>query len=499
MTDPVLVGTVPEDRGRLGNLSIYPDHLPSRSAFGEALTAALSPFIQASANYNLVPANFREFSATGGSTGASGGMFFAQTGTSVGGYGAIQSFRSLNYKAGQGATARFTALFTTGVANSWQGVGLISVGDELSFGYNGTAFGIWHRYDGLPEIRTVTVTGAASGSENLTLTLNGTGFTIPLTNGPTEHNAWEIADWINGDATAGALWHADNVDSTVIITALSDGAKSGTYSFVSSTATGTIAQTTAGVTKTSTHIPQTTWNLNTFDDLDPTKGNVFEISYQYLGFGAITFSIEDPETGAFIAAHRIQYPNANTTPSLGNPSLRLGLYAVSLGSTTDLTVKSASMAGYIQGIAAKTRNPRAVDHTQSLGNSAETTLIALRCRKTYNGKFNQVEIEPELLTIANEGSKNVKIKVRASTDPGVELQYTAAGTNLVSDVATDSQTFSSGRVLASTVVAGGDNISIDLMKLQIRMPPTLHLIVTGFKSSGSSADVTASLTYYEDL
>ena len=49
------------------------------------------------------------------------------------------------------------------------------------------------------------------------------------------------------------------------------------------------------------------------------------------------------------------------------------------------------------------------------------------------------------------------------------------------------------------MVAGGDNISIDLMKLQIRMPPTLHLIVTGFKSSGAAADVTASLTYYEDL
>ena len=499
MTDPVLTGRVDDDKGRPRNVYTFPGFLSDSSAFGEQMVAELEPFIQASANYDLVPANFREFSATGGSTGASGGMFFAQTGTSVGGYGALQSFRSLNYKAGQGGTARFTGLFTTGVANSWQGVGLISVGDELSFGYNGEDFGVWHRHGGLPEIRTVTVTGAAGGSENLTLTLNGTGFTIPLTSGSTAHNAWEISDWINGDATAGAIWHADNVDSTVIITALSDGAKSGTYSFASSSATGTIAQTTAGVTKTSDHIAQSSWNLNTFPALDPTKGNVYQIEYQYLGFGAITFSVEDGESGAFITVHRIQYPNTATTPSLGNPSLRLGLYAVSLGSTTDLTVKSASMAGYIQGKATKTRNPRAVDHTQSLGNSAETTLIALRNRKTYNGKFNQVEIEPELLTVANEGSKNVKIKVRATTDPGVELLYTAAGTNLVSDVATDSRTFSSGRVLASTVVAGGDNISIDLMKLQIRMPPTLHLIVTGFKSSGAAADVTASLTYYEDL
>lgn len=499
MTDPILTGRIDDEKGRPRNWYTYPGYLQDKSAFGEQLVAELEPFIQATANYNLVPSNFREFSATGGTTGASGGMFFAQTGTSVGGYGAIQSFRSLNYKAGQGGMARFTALFTTGVANSWQGVGLISVGDELSFGYNGATFGIWYRHNGEPEIRTVTVTGAAGGSENLTLTLNGTGFTVPLTAGTTAHNAWEIADWINGDATASALWHADNVDSTVILAALSDGAKSGSYSFSSSTATGTIAQTTAGVTKTSDHIAQTDWNINTFADLDPTKGNVYQVEYQYLGFGAITFSVEDGESGAFVEVHRIRYPNTATAPSLGNPSLRLGIYAVSLGSTTDLTVKSASMAGYIQGTAAKTRNPRAVDHTQSLSNGAETTLIALRNRKTYNGKFNQVEIAPELLSIANEGSKNVKVKVRASTDPGVELLYTAAGTNLVSDVATDARTFSAGRVLVSAVVAGGQNAVIDLTKFKIRMPPTLNLIVTGFKSSGAAADVTTSLTYYEDL
>ena len=498
MAEPVLTGRIDDNKGRPRNVYTYADHLAERSSFGEATVAQLYPIIQATANYDLIPSNFREFTANGGSTGAVGGMFEVQTGTSAGGYGAIQSFRALHYTAGQGVLARYTALFAANAATSWQGAGLISVGDELSFGYNGTAFGCWHRYGGLPEVRTITVTGGSSGSTDLTLTLNSVAYTIPLTSGSTAHNAWEIANWLNDSANQ-SVWGADNIDGTVIVAALSDGAKSGTYSFSHSTATGTIAQTTAGVTKTSTHIPQSTWNGDKFADLDPSKGNVYQISLQYLGFGAITFSIEDPETGSFIVAHRIQYPNANTTPSLGNPSLRLGMYAVSLGSTTNLTVKSGSMAGFIEGTAAKTRNPRAVDHTQSLGNSAATTLIALRNRKTYNGKFNQVEIQPELLSLANEGTKNVKIEVRTTTYPNIELQYTAAGTNLVSDVATDSRTFTGGTLIAAFSLAGGQNITIDLTPLQIEMPPGLHLIVTGFKSSGANADVTTALTYYEAL
>lgn len=478
-----------------------------KSAFGEVEVSQLEPFIQATAAYNLVPANFREFTATGGSTGASDGMFFASTGTSVGGYGAIQSFRSVNYKAGQGAMARFTALFesTAGpdsadplLAGSWQGAGLISVGDELSFGYSGTSFGIWYRYGGLPEVRTITVTTPASGSETLTLTLNGVAYSIALSSGDAEHNAYEIAQHLN---TNQSVWHADNIDGTVVIIALSDGAKSGSYSFSSDgAAVGSIAQNTAGVTKTSTHIPQSNWNQNPAEWLDPSKGNVYQIAFQYLGFGAITFSVEDPDTGAIIAVHIIRYANANTSPSLGNPSLRVGFYCASLQSTTNLTVKSASMGAFVQGTPENTRNPRAVDNTQELTSTDETTVLAVRNRKTYNARFNQVEIEPELLTVANEGTKNVTVRLRASANPGVELQYTAAGTNLVSDVATDSRAFSGGRTLATTVVAGGSQETIDLLNLKIRVPPTLQLIVTGQRNSGGSAsDVTASLTYYEDL
>ena len=467
----------------------------AESAFGEQVVAQELAFIQAAPVYNLLPSNFRAYTATGGGAGVENKMFKANSGTSAGGYGAIQSFRSMNYKPGEGAIAKFTALFESNAANSWQGAGLVNLGDELSFGYNGTDFGVWHRYGGIAEVRTVTVTGAASGSENLTLTLNGTAETIPLTSGTVEHNAYEIADYINSSVSG---WDADQLDDTVIISAASDGAKSGSYSFSSSTATGTIAQTTAGVTKTSDFVAQANWNGQSVS-IDPSKGNVYKIRYQYLGFGAIFYDIEDPNTGKFKTVHTIKFANGSTTPSLGNPSMKFGIYAVNITNTSNLIVRSGSCGLFVDGQRVPTRNPRGVVNTQSVGTSF-TNILTLRNRRTYNGYINQVEIQPLLLDISSEtGSKNFEIEIRSTTDTGVEQDFTNVGTNLVGDIDTSSVTVTAGRLLATAVVAPQTNTVIDLKALGIRLPPSLHLVVQAKKASGAASDISASLTYYEDL
>ena len=80
----------------------------SLTTFGETVVAQNEPFVQGSAIYGFIPSNFREFTATGGSTGAENRLFKVSTGTSIGGYGAIQSFRAVNAKNGQSTLARFT-------------------------------------------------------------------------------------------------------------------------------------------------------------------------------------------------------------------------------------------------------------------------------------------------------------------------------------------------------------------------------------------------------
>jgi hypothetical protein len=55
--------------------------------------------------------------------------------------------------------------------------------------------------------------------------------------------------------------------------------------------------------------------------LDQTKGNVYEINFQYLGFGNSTFNIEDSETGKFTTFHNIKNANSRTTTVLKNPNV----------------------------------------------------------------------------------------------------------------------------------------------------------------------------------
>lgn len=469
------------------------------TAFGDVQVAQETPFIQSNCVYGLLPANFRAYTTGTGTTGIDERMFAVTTGTTIYSYGAIQSFRALNYNSGQGGQAKFTALFENNVADSWSGVGLVNLSDELSFGYNGTTFGIWHRYGGVAEVRTITVTGASGGSTDLTLTLNTIPYTIPLTAGTTAHNAYEIATWLNANQS---VWVADQLGSTIIISAESDGAKSGTYTYSHATSTGTIAQNKAGVTKTSTHIPKASWSESQLDSwsttFDPSNGNVYKIAYQYLGFGDIYFSIENPDTGRFELVHIIKWANANTRTNLNQPSLRAGLYAVSIGSTTDLVVKCASFQCAVQGKVFKTRNPRATKNTQSVSSSF-TNVLTIRNRRTYNSIYNQVEIEPINISLSSESSQNVEIEVRTNATFSGDTNFANVGTNLVSDVDTTANTVSGGTLLTAFTLGSKGTLNANLRDFEIRIPPSLTFTISARVTSGASSNVTATVTYYEDI
>lgn len=491
---------------------ISPNHISNfnngeRTAFNEQEVAGNDIVIEGAGIYNLVPANFREFTSISGSTGTQNRMMNVSTGTSVGGYGAIQSFRSLTHRAGRGSSCRFSGYFQTNVDDSWQGMGLISIGEEMSFGYNGTVFGIWNRYGGLPEVRTITVTGASGGTSNLTLTLNSVTYTIPLTVGTTAHNAYEISNWLNNSSNQ-SVWTSDQVGSTVIISALSDGAKDGTYTFSHETATGTIAQNTAGVTKTSDFIPQVTtegfsdsWNGDKLDfPFDPSKGNLYQVKYQNMGFGSILYYVMSPLSHKYINVHTIYVPNQGIISKVPNPSMRCGFYAVSIGSTTNLQVYTSAFAALVEGVGQSTRNPRSRENTQTLNTTDETNVLTIRNRKTYNYLSNQVDIKPLSISVANECNKTVIFRVRAATDTGVEQNFTAAGTNLVSDIDITNITITTGTILTSIIVApGGDKIR-DLQQFSIVIPPSLNFIITAQRiGSGAAGDVVASVDWNEDI
>lgn len=467
---------------------------PQKSAFGELVIAEGTPQVSGQAVYGFIPSNFRTFSDGAGTTLAENHVFKVTSGTSLGDYGTIRSFRSLNYQTGQGSTIRACARFNSPLASTWSGVGGINLGDEFSFGYNGLDFGIWHRYGGVGEIQELEVTGAAGGGENATVTINSVVYTIPLTSGTVQHNAFEIEQYLLAN---GSGFSAEQVDDKVIIDFTSDGDKAGTFSFSSSSATGTFTELTAGITKTSDHIAQAKWNGINMPDLDPSKGNTYMISYQN-GYGDAHFFIED-DSGKNAEVHTINWSNKNTVPNLSNPSMHVGVYATSIGATSAVTVECAYLAGFINGRIRPTRNPRAYDNTKSITTTL-TNILTIKCSRTYNAFHNQVEIQPLEVSLTNDGNKGAIFELRANATVAGESNFQEVGTNLVSQYDTSATTVTEdGRYLGSWSVARLSSSVINLRELDIRVPPSLRLVICGKMASGSAGDLSAAIIWYEDV
>lgn len=481
------------------------------TAFGEVLVANNTPEVQIDASTGLkTQQEVETFVGTTGSvtvedTGA-GYEWRCQTGTDVGGYGLVRSQGALVYKAGQGSVFRFTARFDEGIALSTMRAGAIGVGNELSFGYSGTTFGILRRTSGKLEMRRLTLSAAATGNETATITLNGTEYTVSLTNGSTVHNTNEIAA-----ATYGGAWIATGNDSTILFIAQSVGAKSGTYSFSSTgTAAGTFSQVAAGAAVSDDFIPQTSWNVNKCDGsgpfamtLNPQNLNVYEIKYQYLGAGNIDFAIENPADGRFVVVHRVQYAGNYQTPSITNPSYKVGLFAASLGSTTNLNVYGASLAAFLQGPEIETKNPDGHANSITGIGTTSTNILSIRVRQEINGIIQLKEVLPHLLSYAGEGTKpiqfNVLLNPTLAGDP--DWQYHEGNTtDTIVEIMDTSVTVSHNngvtQEVANPVIGKSGNGIVDLEALGIRLRRGDVLTVAGNATSGT-ADLTASIIWKE--
>jgi hypothetical protein len=400
VTDAGTSGDVPVDSNHHMEIAIHSPRLP----FGSIHTENLHPVFQHDAVYGLNTNLWvTSTNASGGAT-TSNSSYVLTTGTTIYGAGSITSRERAIYRPGQGIIARFTALYTTGVANSYQVAGVGHAEDGVYFGYKGADFGIIYNNRGKREVQTLTITTKSSHAENAVVTLGGTAFNVAVTNGAsTVTTAYEISQ---GTFTG---WRAEAVGSTVVFVADSVGDKTGVFSISGTSVVGSFAETQAGQAVTETFIAQTSWNGDKMDGngssgvtADWTKFNVFQIGLQYLGAGAIVFQVEAAFAGNnpdWVTVHTILLPNTLTNTSFGNPSFQFVASAYSSGSTTALTVKVGSLMVATEG-ERKVHGDRFsyVNTLTSVGASNYQALFTIRNTRYFNSRANQSVIK--LLSIS---------------------------------------------------------------------------------------------------
>lgn len=246
-------------------------------------------------------------------------------------------------------------------------------------------------------------------------------------------------------------------------------------------------------------IRQESWNVNTRPDLDPTKGNVYQIEYRWLGFGAQIFSVEDMSANVEVV-HIIHYANRNTATSIDNPNLPLTARVENTGNTTAVVLRTPSA---IAGLDGDPENDAiglslATDVADAaIIGGTEKAILTLRNPETWLTKNNRMFLQALRLSLAAEGTKPVIVRVyaNAAITGGA---YADVATNVSPvQVNTTMTAFTGGTQIGTYSLAKDGNISIDLTGAKFKGYPGEEITITAL--SANASEVTAGIAFRQFL
>jgi hypothetical protein len=306
----------------------------------------------------------------------------------------------------------------------------------------------------------------------------------------------------------GPGWDAYAVGNTVVFVSWDAAVHTGSYSLSgATTAAGTFAQTVVGAASSDNWIPQSSWNgYDIFDGsgltgvtLDPTKGNVFQISYQWLGFGAIYFYIEDPDDGELHNVHTIEYANQNTTPSLAIASLPFFIEAKNTTNNTSVIVKSGSCGAFTEGYAESMGLNSGISAAKTLSTANETPILTIRNKLFFNSRVNRIRTKILVVSASVEHTKAVQLKFYSNAKLVGASFSDISTTTSVLQKDTSATSFSNGTELFTLSLGRTGNQVIDLTGDRFigKIQPGDMITVTAAPNSGTGADVNVSFHVVE--
>lgn len=464
------------------------------SAYSELITVQPSFRAQITGQYGFVPSVFRV--TLGGTVEVIESMFEVSTGVSSTGVSAISTSEQVSVKAGQGLAGKLSTIFGTPAADNTQLGGLQTSGSLIGFGYDGLDFGIGMADGGELEIYELLLTVRALAAENATITINGTPYVVPLTNTSIDQNAYEIAVSLSAQVPA---FNFSSNGSTVTTLALLPEIGGGSYTFTSGTATGTFTLIEANVLPVERWTKKANWNVDPDFVINPQMGNEYKVSYPYLGFGNTKFYIKERDTGDFKLVHIDKYADRNLKPSVQVPVFRCGWATRNTGNTTNVTISGAGASIETEGVYTVHGQPNGMCHTQPLNSgSTITNLLTLRNRMVFNDKTNRADIFLKDLSISTEASKTTTFYIykNAETDSTFNFSY-------FNDTESLGETAINPCAITSLNPVSCFNtrteIEKDLQDLLNELQPQESVTIAASFPSGQSADITAAISWEDDL
>jgi hypothetical protein len=471
-------------------MSYVPAQDDQKTAYGDLATNQSTPVIQVSAQYGILK-DVDALTGPSGTASAVDSKYHCESGTDPAGFGSISTSRALIFRPGQGEKDLFSARFSAGQAGSEQFAGLANTNEGGGFGYNGTEFGILVRNDGAIEIQELTVTTPAGGAENATVTVDGTGYTVPLTAGTVQHNASEIAASLTSQVTG---WFFEAVDDQVITTAFIAQAVVGAFAFTSATAVAAWVQDAAGVLPTDTWTAQADWNIDPLPSLDPDKINNYKIQIgPNIGF----FSILDSETNKYTLVHVINANNFTSDLIIENPTFGHIWYALNRGGTTSVTTEGSYSGLYREGPDIIVNADSSQRHTLIGVGTTITPLMSFRGRSAISSVINLATAIIKSMQITTDSTRTIFVTISTNaTLTGANFQYISKPDSIL-EIDTSATLISGISSDNSISISGLSSITAQDLDIPIAARDTVTVSVS--VSSGPASEFIGTVGYVEDL
>ncbi len=391
---------------------------------------------------------------------------------------------------------RFLAKFANPLPYMQQAIGVGNNGNAFYFATNAAGqFVCKHQTGGISPQRKLTITVAATGAENASLTLNDILYTVPLTNagGSLAFTAYQIAAYITslGLSFPGTPITTFSYEQYVIFNYGFPSVVTGVHSFTSATAAGTLSTLQLGSNTTDYDYP-----ISTFD---PTKWNAYEITHDS-SLQYANLSILNPSTARYDLVRRIVSP----LPLLQDSDSFFQASILSYGSTTASTLELAKFEISVIPTGVRLEPAYTVNSVKTIVAATDTPCVTLKNNLEVNGNNNYTEMRIRNVTVTTDGTKSVLFKIirNAVLSPTPSTSnfpnWTRVSPNqsiaLTTSVPT---TYSDGTLVAAFTLAKNESQIIDLLNIVDTTIYTLDtLTVTAISTAGS--DVTVSIIWTEN-
>jgi len=275
-----------------------------------------------------------------------------------------------------------------------------------------------------------------------------------------------------------------------------------------------------------TFIPQASWNTDTMlggtkcgKILNPTKLNVYECKFQYLGGGNIFFYVFNDYDGRKVLVHMQRLAGTLTGTIFSNPSMRVMWYSNSyaVGTNTPVVVSGGSCGHFIEGKKLYNGPKGGISNYYSAVPVGGTkyNIIAIRNAQFYNGYVNRSQLHFRNVSISVAGgATNIGLLsvIKNPTISTISLwtAYNGSGTDGISITGGQSTAFSN--IAAGNTVSGGNTIFTtslgctpsttyaDLTDFDIvAYPGDIVAFVVAVFGSGAAGDYGSSVTWSEDI